>query len=205
MFLWPGEHFKCSFRWIILLYFITRSCNTQLPVSTSTPVQAGNCFQLGAKTLISPIMSYHCVCLLHGLPPTCLKWVPKESIDIQGKLTVGLCSKIEEFFTSRADFKRVRNKMAADQNNGLCCHLDFKCKGRVKVQSRHWYKKSINKKFYFRGQITFSLGTLVTRLTGYYPLFQHPLYMKTIICCQRTHSRKKQTQTLSVNKAFTPT
>ena len=117
MFLWPGEHFKCSFHWIILLYFITRSCNTQLPASTRTLVQAGNCFQLGTKTLISPIMSYHCVCLLHGLPPTCPKWVPKESIDIQGKLTVGLCSKIEEFFTSPADFKRVSNKMAADQNN----------------------------------------------------------------------------------------
>ena len=115
--IWPGEHFKYSFHWIILLYFITRSCNTQLPASTSTPVQAGNCFQLGAKTLISPIMSYHCVCLLHGLPPTCPKWVQKESIDIQGKLTVGLCSKIEEFFTSRADFKWVCNKMATDQNN----------------------------------------------------------------------------------------
>ena len=45
------------------LVFVTRCNCTLLPTSTSTQVQVGNNFQLSAKPLISPTMSYHCVCL----------------------------------------------------------------------------------------------------------------------------------------------
>ena len=53
------EHYSLNFLLQNCLLFVTRSYYTLLPTSTSMPIQAGNNFQLGAKPLISPIMSYH--------------------------------------------------------------------------------------------------------------------------------------------------
>ena len=59
----PRKHYSLNFLLENCLLFVTRSTCTLLPASTCTPVQAGNNFQLGAKPLISPIMSYHCACM----------------------------------------------------------------------------------------------------------------------------------------------
>ena len=55
----PREHYLLNFLLENCLVFVTRCTCTLLPASTSTPVQVGNNFQLSAKPLISPIMSYH--------------------------------------------------------------------------------------------------------------------------------------------------
>ena len=138
----PREHYSLDFLLENCLVFPNCFCYTLLPTPTSTPVQVGNNFQLGAKPRLSPTMSYHYVCLQSVSSPTCTHLVLKESIQYKGKLTTELFSKNPKCLSVLKFFKWVTNQNGRRSQNPKCCYLQLICNETRRVNSRHWYKKS---------------------------------------------------------------